>query len=201
MGEVFLDGEAVIFEGPPPESAQAVQIILSGVLESKDMCLGAFTVDGVDWLRDSGNDSGPDFRRIEAISVSQGEVFVQLIEQTLEKSENLPQEMENFARVVLNIPWSMVVVRLEEFSQKWHPITELMGHLVDYARNLRPPWRDEVEALYLEQETLFQEFYDYAKNGDVAEISNLTAGGLALLSSHAKEFVHGPTRRYFTEKA
>ena len=145
MPTVWADNEEVTFtEGAPQEPANVYELLM-GALSEQGRAVVKFIVDGDDAL--AKGEFPESYEKIEITSLSHDELTLRLVTEALNHLSETKVQLQAYAQNVLNIAWSEVFKRMEEFIQKIQPFADLVDNLGPYVSTYSPPWRKDFEDL------------------------------------------------------
>ena len=98
-------------------------------------------------------------------------------------------QLQAYAQNVLNIAWSEVFKRMDEFIQKIQPFADLIDNLGPYVSTYSPPWSEAFEKLALEQSECLGGILSAFEQGSPAKLSDeLFEGFLPIFNKSRKLF-------------
>ena len=197
MSTVFLDGTSVDFSGPAPQSPLELQQLLSQHLESQQRLLIRFEVDGKELLNTNPQEFPQAFKKVEAASASQIQVFLELIQQAHGPAQNLSKECEHYAQAVLTQPWSFMATKIGDVIGQVSPLLEVFSCLESYSNATNPEWKEALKELLKQFEQKIEELVQAAQNTDVGSVSEILAFELGPLIQKSLDFIQNKVRPYF----
>ncbi len=192
MGEIYLDHEKVLFDGPEPADAEALFNLLNQIMGEQERCIVSFEVDGCDFLRGQVKTDLQSYDKVVATSSRRSNVYRDIIADFLNNNGNLSEELISYGAVVLSLPWSKVVARIEEFSVKMQPFQDILEALVAYGRDGNFVWLELLENQFGQLEKELEKFLENAARGDVGQISDIIVCDLAVSVKTLVETLAGP---------
>ena len=144
MGQVFLNGENVDFQGPAPETPLEVWSVLENFLGQSRLLIDRMEVDGSDWMP-GGENSIVSYRTIHAYSVSQGAKAAQIATELLEARESLIEQWEAAGRIVLREPWSSFQEKAIQLLDATQPLVQSASVLVAFGQESDADWTQELQ--------------------------------------------------------
>ena len=187
MPTVWADNEEVTFtEGAPQEPASVYELLM-GALSEQGRAVVKFIVDGDDAL---AKGEFPDtYKKIEITSLSHDELTLRLVTEALNHLSETKVQLQAYAQNVLNIAWSEVFKRMEEFIKKIQPFADLVDNLGPYVSTYSPPWRKDFEDLAKDQSESLGQILDAFEKGSPAALSvELNDGFIPMYDSLWKLF-------------
>lgn len=170
MPTVWADNEEVQFTEDIPKEPSSVYELLMGALSEQGRAVVKFIVDGVDAL-ESG--AFPDeYDKIEAFSLTHDELTLRLIIEALNHMSDTGMQLQAYAQNVLNIAWSEVFKRMDEFIQKIQPFADLIDNLGPYVSTYSPPWKKSFENIAREQSECLGGILSAFEQGSPARLSD-----------------------------
>ena len=187
MPTVWADNEEVTFtEGAPQEPANVYELLM-GALSEQGRAVVKFIVDGDDAL--AKGEFPESYEKIEITSLSHDELTLRLVTEALNHLSETKVQLQAYAQNVLNIAWSEVFKRMEEFIQKIQPFADLVDNLGPYVSTYSPPWRKDFEDLAKDQSESLGQILDAFEKGSPAALSvELNDGFIPMYDSLWKLF-------------
>ena len=187
MPTVWADNEEVTFtEGVPQEPANVYELLM-GALSEQGRAVVKFIVDGEDAL--AKGEFPESYEKIEITSLSHDELTLRLVTEALIHLNGTKVQLQAYAQNVLNIAWSEVFKRMEEFIQKIQPFADLIDNLGPYVSTYSPPWRQVFEDLAKDQSESLGQILDAFEKGSPSALSDeLHEGFLPMYDSSWKLF-------------
>ena len=144
VSEVWLDGERVDFQGPPPSSPSEIWALLDQHLAGMDRLLVEMRVDGEEWNEDI---SYPDrsYGKIEASSRSELENLKFAAAELIGKRETIESLWESTSRDSLNLGWQDFQAKMAQTLGGTQPLIENCGLLIQFASLKSLPWHDSLK--------------------------------------------------------
>jgi hypothetical protein len=187
MPSVWADKEEVSFTEDIPLDPSNVYELLMGALSEQGRAVVKFLVDGEDSLEKGGFPET--YEKIEAFSLSHDELTFRLVIEALNHLSTTGVQLQAYAQNVLNISWSEVFKRMEEFIQKIQPFADLIDNLGPYVSTYSPPWANSFEALAKEQSDSLGEILGAFEKGSPAALSDeLNEGFIPVFQNSWKLF-------------
>jgi len=141
MPEVFLDGENVDFQGPAPETANAVWGVLENYLASQGRLIASFEVDEVSWVL---GDEDSTYTRVVAKTESQAEKLASLAESVLKGWDRIDKTWTEIGTRSLSADF----IGLQKLAQKGMSVStevvELGQYLAAFGENEATVWHSEL---------------------------------------------------------
>ena len=170
MPTVWADNEEVQFTEDIPKEPSSVYELLMGALSEQGRAVVKFIVDGEDALE---NGAFPDeYEKIEAFSLTHDELTLRLIIEALNHMSDTGMQLQAYAQNVLNIAWSEVFKRMDEFIQKIQPFADLIDNLGPYVSTYSPPWKKSFENIAKEQSECLGGILSAFEQGSPARLSD-----------------------------
>lgn len=187
MPTVWADNEEVTFTEDTPKEPSNVYELLMGALSEQGRAVVKFIVDGEDALEKG---AFPDeYEKIEAFSLTHDELTLRLVIEALNHMSDTGMQLQAYAQNVLNIAWSEVFKRMDEFIQKIQPFADLIDNLGPYVSTYSPPWSEAFEKLALEQSECLGGILSAFEQGSPARLSDeLCEGFLPIFNKSRKLF-------------
>ncbi len=139
MGEVFLNGEIVDFQGPAPATAIEAWTLLEQFLGQSGLLIERMGVDGQDWTPGGVSDSAT-YRKIEVFSVTQEDKVSQIVAELLRQGPALEERWSACSRQVLSRPWVSFQKHGIELLNDTQPLVQSLGLLHEYAKGCQAEW-------------------------------------------------------------
>lgn len=177
MSEVFLDGEEVTFDGPPPASVSAVWTLVEGFLGGSGKVIRSMEVDGVEWTPESGSEIET-YRKIAVHSWTQLENLIFSVEQIVLQGPELQSVWKQASREILSTGWksyqNTAIAHLDRL-QPWVQVSEILLGLAE-AQSL--PWEQDARRLQTALNACLGALIDTFEPRDSVRFSDLAARDL-----------------------
>lgn len=198
MPTVWADNEEVTFTEDIPEDPSHVYELLMGALSEQGRAVVKFIVDGVDALENGAFPEG--YEKIEAFSLSHDELTFRLVIEALNHTSDTGVQLLAYAQNILNISWSEVFKRMDEFIQKIQPFADLIDNLGPYVSTYSPPWRNAFEELAKEQSSSLGEILGAFEKGSPAALSDELHEGFIPVFNKSRHFFETKIIPFLKEK-
>lgn len=198
MPTVWADNEEVQFTEDIPKEPSSVYELLMGALSEQGRAVVKFIVDGVDAL-ESG--AFPDeYDKIEAFSLTHDELTLRLIIEALNHMSDTGMQLQAYAQNVLNIAWSEVFKRMDEFIQKIQPFADLIDNLGPYVSTYSPPWKKSFENIAREQSECLGGILSAFEQGSPARLSDELCEGFLPIYNRSRKLFDSEVIPFLKEK-
>lgn len=147
MGNVFLDGEKVDFQGNDPESVVAAWQVIEEHLGGADRVLETATIDGVECSADQAANIEA-YERIEFCSLSVSEKLLNLGTEWQEGCIRAVDTINSLAASVLSVPWNDSQSRTVELIESLRPFVEGFGVIEEQGRQRAASWANVFSKSY-----------------------------------------------------
>lgn len=190
MPEVFIDGEAVVFEGALPETLGELRALLEQAVAGGGRVLAHLTVDGREFDERQGGVHLADTSRVEAGSLGLAEARAQVAAAAASAARGARETAEVLAGDVLRGPWPDLRVRCVSVAERLGALLQQAGALGDAAGE-----KDSVAAAAQALAGAFEGWADAVQAGDAGDVSLQIDGGilpaLARLEAALRELEKG----------
>lgn len=198
MPIVWADNEKVNFTEDVPKKPSNVYELLMNALSEQGRAVVKFIVDGEDALE---RGAFPDkYEKIEAFSLTHDELTLRLVIEALNQISDTGVQMQAYAQNVLNISWSEVFKRMDEFIQKIQPFVDLIDNLGPYVSTYSPPWSESFEKLALGQTECLGGILSAFEQGSPAKLSDQLGEVFMPLFDTSQELFHKEVVPFLKEK-
>lgn len=198
MPTVWADNEEVQFTEDIPKEPSNVYELLMGALSEQGRAVVKFIVDGEDAL-ESG--AFPDeYEKIEAFSLTHDELTLRLIIEALNHMSDTGMQLQAYAQNVLNIAWSEVFKRMDEFIQKIQPFADLIDNLGPYVSTYSPPWKKSFENIAREQSECLGGILSAFEQGSPARLSDELCEGFLPIYNRSRKLFDSEVIPFLKEK-
>lgn len=174
MREVVLDGEAVAFEGPPPESLSLVRQLIEQHLSSAGRVLHALQVDGVARNLEV-SDEVEDFRKVEFTSVSFLEKLREMVAQWIEACNQGIDTQMQVAASALSLPWKKAQQETVLLLESLRPVLEGCGILEQFAQQNGAAWQAAFSESFQACVASIDAVIETVQSGDCVRLSDQLA--------------------------
>jgi|ETNmetMinimDraft_22_1059887.scaffolds.fasta_scaffold00010_53 hypothetical protein len=175
MGEVYLNGEHVDFQGPAPETPLEVWSVLENFLGQSRMLIDRMEVDGNYWMP-GGDDGAVSYGEIQAFSVSQSEKATQIATELLDLRESIVEQWQNASRIALREPWSSFQAKAIELLDATQPFVQSASVLVAFGQESEADWAIELQRAANALNSGIELLIDAYEAGDCAKFSDTASG-------------------------
>ena len=198
MPTVWADNEEVQFTEDIPQEPSNVYELLMGALSEQGRAVVKFIVDGVDALESGAFPEG--YEKIEAFSLTHDELTLRLIIEALNHMSDTGMQLQAYAQNVLNIAWSEVFKRMDEFIQKIQPFADLIDNLGPYVSTYSPPWKKSFENIAREQSECLGGILSAFEQGSPARLSDELCEGFLPIYNRSRKLFDSEVIPFLKEK-
>ncbi len=174
MREIFLDGEEVAFEGPPPDSLSLARQLVEQHLSSVGRVLGTLSVDGV--VRDLDDpDEAESFQRVEFFSASFLEKLREMVGQWIQVCNQGVDTQVRVAALALSAPWKEAQREAIALLEGLRPALEGCGILEQFAQQNEVTWQAAFSESFRNCVASTDAVIEAVQSGDCVQLSDQLA--------------------------
>ena len=147
---VVVDGETVVFEGPPPSDLKQLYSLIDQALTGGGRLIRAFEVDGIDAHQDISCLDRPSYTRVDVQSIAWEEACANTLQPMIKNAAEAADALIAYGSAMLAIPLAQTVKEVGTVADKMGAIVSPFETAGQFAGQFNPSWKTESQIL-LEQ--------------------------------------------------
>ncbi|MDQ8180428.1 hypothetical protein [Pelagicoccus sp. SDUM812005] len=147
MGQVFINGELVEFEGDAPRTCQEACSLIEGFLSGQGLAIGEVELDGASLSLEEAAGKG-EYERLSFTSISPQLQLLEMCRRWKDETASLVEAMDELSGAVLRSGWSESQQQVVDFLEKLRPVVEGVGVLQQFGSDSGSDWTAEVNGVF-----------------------------------------------------
>lgn len=170
---VIVDGDPVVFEGPPPSDLSQLYALIDQALSGGGRLIQKFVIDGKDAHEDPKRLELPSYQRVDVTSIAWEDACKSTLAPLLKSAEEASLALTAYGSAMLKVPLSQTAKEINTVAEKLGALAAPFETAAQFAEQFSPTWKEPAQSFFAQCNEACDTFTASLQNQDIGRTAEI----------------------------